>query len=701
VSGEGNAFEAESEAILGETELPDWLSGPAPTEGGLSEGSLLDEPPAEEADELPDWLSSLGAPGEPGAGSSEWENGKQEEPAEEAGLPDWLQSAALGSAAHGSAAHGSAALGSAAVPPETPGEDFPLEAGFGEDESPSEELEPGETEAQAFPFEDEAGLLSDELSPEPEAESSVPAIDEPKWLRRIGAAEAVDLESQEASQTESPGERESGPVQDPWLAALPAAAAASAIRAEDSEVEAFSTEEPEFDLDWLRDETGGAETSGAGFSAPPFTEGFEEEAGSLEEVELPAWLVDPDQLEAGEEVLPAEEEGTVSASDLAAASLPGWLAALRPVEDAAPSPPAVQGAEVQIISGPLTGLKGILPAEPEVARAKRVPAYSMKLQVAEAQTSHAQLFTDLIEAEGAVQRLPGRAAVASSQTLRLLIFLILLGAVLWPLLIGSRSTPLPFYAEEVNGAGRAISALPVGAPVLLAVDFEPGFSGELETASSAVVDHLMRQGAYLALVSTTPTGPLQAERLLSGANLSGGYGYDGLDQYANLGFLPGGPGGLRSFAEAPEQMLPFALNSGGDRVWVDTPLQAVERLSDFALAVVLTENPDTARLWIEQAQPLLGDTPLVFVSSAQAGPLIRPYYEGDPGQVQGLVSGLAGGAAYERWTTRDGQARRVWDAYAFALPVAAVLIVLGTLLALLSNSMTGRRRTRRAAGSRR
>jgi hypothetical protein len=67
----------------------------------------------------------------------------------------------------------------------------------------------------------------------------------------------------------------------------------------------------------------------------------------------------------------------------------------------------------------------------------------------------------------------------------------------------------------------------------------------------------------------------------------------------------------------------------------------------------------------------------VMVLSAQAEPLVRPYYEAIPRQIQGMVTGLAGGAAYERSMGRDGLARRYWDSYSTGIAVAGLLILVG------------------------
>jgi hypothetical protein len=63
--------------------------------------------------------------------------------------------------------------------------------------------------------------------------------------------------------------------------------------------------------------------------------------------------------------------------------------------------------------------------------------------------------------------------------------------------------------------------------------------------------------------------------------------------------------------------------------------------------------------------------------SAQAEPIVRPYYEGSPQQVRGMTVGLTGAAAYENSLARSGLARRYWESYSLSLLLAAALILLG------------------------
>jgi hypothetical protein len=178
---------------------------------------------------------------------------------------------------------------------------------------------------------------------------------------------------------------------------------------------------------------------------------------------------------------------------------------------------------------------------------------------------------------------------------------------------------------------------------------------------------MITKHARFAFISTSPTGGLLAERLFSGP-LNGSNYVRGAN-YFNLGYLPGGLTGVRSFAQSPETTMTIDLDRN------PAPLQGVKSLSQFAAMLVITDNAESARTWIEQAS---GQTPMVIVSSAQAAPMVEPYY--DSHQVNGVVSGLYGGAVFgQNNATGTGFARPYWDTFSIGLILAAFLILGGGL----------------------
>jgi hypothetical protein len=220
--------------------------------------------------------------------------------------------------------------------------------------------------------------------------------------------------------------------------------------------------------------------------------------------------------------------------------------------------------------------------------------------------------------------------------------------------------------------------LPSGAVVLVAFDYEAGFSGELNIAINNVITQLMNKSAYLTLVATTPSGPALGESAIKVVYSSLVGSTATYPSYANLGYIPGGTMGLAGLAASPRSVVPYSLNV--ENVWAAAPLNSIGSIKDFNAVIVLTNDADTARIWIEQVGTQLkeADKPLLFVSSSQAEPLILPYYKASPPQVQGLIGGLAGGVAYAR-SVGNIQQNGVWDAYSIGVTVSILIIIIGSI----------------------
>lgn len=508
----------------------------------------------------------------------------------------------------------------------------------------------------------------------------------PEWLQALQPDEEVEQAGEEA-ETKPP------PIEFPaWLSEQKPEATPEAF--EPGAVESM----PDLALDWLQSEREALEKPpeagevGEQLPAALFGEhALEAEEPLYSSSALPDWLGEAPEIPASEE---GEESSAEEAEQLARAELPSWLKAIRPIEAATLETPLTPEIERHVEgSGPLAGLRSVLPGDIDIGG--RAPAYTVKLQVSESQKAHAALITELIRTEGEPMQLKGHRARGSQRVFLIGIFVVLLLGLLWPLAGGSQSAPMPYFSE-VYEASSAINSLGVEKPpVLVAVDYEPGLSGEMEATANAVIDHLMIRGAYLTMVSTTPTGAMLTERLTQGANQRGGHTYSAPGQYANLGYLPGGALGIRSFAEAPRRLLPFSQD--GSAVWDAAPLSGVQSVADFAMALVLTDNPLTARVWIEQMKPLMGAKPLVMVVSAQVEPIVRPYFEAEPKIVDGIVAGLPGGASYEQMFGRFSLARAYWDAYSIGVVLIAAMVVVGGAVQLFSHLLSNRKQAAREA----
>ena len=399
---------------------------------------------------------------------------------------------------------------------------------------------------------------------------------------------------------------------------------------------------------------------------------------SLLSMEMPDWLSRPDPGEAEVSsqgsALPTTEGGDA----LSPVDLPSWVQAMRPVEAAVSETVSSEDQPTER-EGPLAGLRGLIPIAP-IGSARRPKPISLKLQASNEQQAGAVLLDQVLAGETAPRTITASPLVMSQRALRWALsglFVIVLGVMIS---LRSQAMPVsPLLPSEVSAASSAIVNLPENSRVLVVVDYEPSLAGELEATSGPLLDQLvLLRHPRLSFLSTSPNGSALVERLMTATNINqpipNGLGYVAGEHYFNLGYLPGGAAGVLEFVESPQ----LAMASAG-----------VQRLSEFAAVIVLTDHAESGRVWVEQlgalkqVDPALASQPLLIVSSAQAGPLLQPYVSSR--QVTGMVSGLSDAARYEFVNnSRPGIARAYWDAFGVGLMLAIASITIGSLWSLFA-----------------
>jgi hypothetical protein len=396
-----------------------------------------------------------------------------------------------------------------------------------------------------------------------------------------------------------------------------------------------------------------------------------QEVDSLFSVEMPDWL---SRSEPGTDESVSQQAGaasTESDKSLSPVDLPSWVQAMRPVEAViSETTPSVADQPTET-EGPLAGLQGVIPIAP-IGSSRRPKAVSLKLQASDEQQASAALLEQILGSETSPRTLITSAFVAPQQWLRWAltgVFLIVLSAVLF---LRSQSMPVSTSLPVVgiDSLSNAVLNIPLGAKVLVVVDYEPSLSGEMEAISGPLLNQMvLSTHSNLSFISTSPNGTALAERLVSKTDIN-----QAGSQYLNLGYLPGGATGVLGFIESPKQVNPFA---------------DVQSFSEYSALVVLSDHAESGRVWVEQLQNQkqidagLANQPLLMVASAQAGPLLQPYLSS--GQIAGLISGISDAAKYE---TKNGLpagiSRSYWDAFGIGLMMSIALIIVGSLWSLFT-----------------
>jgi len=691
----------EEEAVP--ADVPDWLSGL-----GAGEENAEEEEPAVPA-EAPDWLSQIGmgveAPAEAEAQAEEavpaetpdWLAGLSaaaetpgvEEPAEEivpAEAPDWLSQIGMGVEAPAEAE----AQAEEAVPAEAPD----WLSGLGAGEENTEEEEPAE---EAVPAEAPDWLSQIGMGKEAPAEEAVPA-ETPDWLAGLSAVEQTPAEVESQAEEAAPAE-----VPD-WMADLSTAGAVPAFSdlpdAGDAKMPDWLTGmDTAADLpDWLATEKLDDETDGSP-STPAFV--------SLGETDAANWLPGPElPVETGETpavpsafTVDAQIEGESAGTpdwlaglaptdgemgEASSAELPEWVEVLRPVE----MPVQALADDRVETSGPLAGLTGVLPGEEAATTRQKPPLYSAMLQVSERHNLHSGLL-DSVLGEARQPRAVRSERRRMSQTgTRLVVALVLIGAVLLSMVLGPLQVKPPaIYPAETADLVAQIDSLPTDGVVLVAAEYQAGLSGEIRLSAQPVLERLMARGLRMVLASTQPNGTALAGQVITAAAMRHGE-YPAAEKIVDLGYLAGEASGLQELATRPLRVVrPTTLN--GSPLSESPALQGIETVADFAAVLVLTDSLENGQAWIEQVQPALGGKPLLFAASAQAGPLLRPY--SDSGQIQGLLTGLAGGAAFEQIVQQPGVSSSYFSAYHGGVVAAILLLMVGVVLQAIVVLFSGKK----------
>ena len=374
---------------------------------------------------------------------------------------------------------------------------------------------------------------------------------------------------------------------------------------------------------------------------------------------------------------------TMEVEDLAVANLPAWMRALRPLDARAtarePEPDREETA------GPLAGMRGILPAESVISMAGRPGASVAGFILTEAHTKLADRLRRLIQEEATEDTdvKPHKKSGLNFDVWRVTIAIILFFVALLPMIAEVAAfLPAELFARPAVTAAttkfyNSVESLTAGQAVLVAIEYEPAQSGELNPAVESVLAHLFKHGMRVVTVSTSPTGAgIVDDLLIEAAKEAGGKERD--KDYRNLGFIPGGPVGIRQFALNPVATLRT------DFAGKDNPfeyLAGVNTIGNFQMVIVVSATVEGAQNWIQQAPSI---NSLTLISSAAAEPLLEPYTRGTPPQVKALWSGLSGALQYNEVSQRDpGKSNQVairWVSFAYGLYTIVGLLVMGSLI---------------------
>ncbi|MDY6847024.1 MAG: zinc ribbon domain-containing protein [Chloroflexota bacterium] len=217
-----------------------------------------------------------------------------------------------------------------------------------------------------------------------------------------------------------------------------------------------------------------------------------------------------------------------------------------------------------------------------------------------------------------------------------------------------------------------IKDLEQGAGILLIFDYQPAYSSEINLIASPILVDLVSRESDLSFLSSSMSGAILQRQLIGDIP-----GLD-TDSITDLGYFPIGAYGA------------FGMGIGISTGWQIVGLpESASAFPDggFDSILILSDTYGGARAWIEQLTVLMPDTPINLVVTAQAMPMLVPYF--DSGQIMGMVSGLNDSLILEAELSTDVMVGARRRAYQVGLVILAAVMVMGAINAGNQNDEDG------------
>jgi hypothetical protein len=413
----------------------------------------------------------------------------------------------------------------------------------------------------------------------------------------------------------------------------------------------------------------------------PFT--FDDIPDWLDKVDLNYSDMDPDVLTDGTEEPKDEitEPETASVDDISKGTLPEWLKALRPIEVVTPDTSKIKSYKKIENRGPLAGFRGVLSTENVSDAYTAPPTYSINVNITDKQRLHIKLLEGIVSPTN-VTHLKTHDKRDSS-LLSLLIPVAFLVVMIFSLFLEPKTFTIPadFPAETVrfhNLITGYLNQSQESGNILLISEVDSSAYPEINLISAGVLENIFLNNHWITTISTNPNGMLVSDNILNNASLKVP-AYNFSERVINLGYLPGNYLGIQSFLANPKKTTPNDLNK--QAVWSETHLSTVNSISDFDLFIMIADNTDNARLWIEQIELMNPEIGFLIISTTQSTPLLKPYVKSN--QIDGMVGGIYGGFAFDLLSKTDtSEFNRYWSMNQISASIIIMFFIVGSIITI-------------------
>ncbi len=252
---------------------------------------------------------------------------------------------------------------------------------------------------------------------------------------------------------------------------------------------------------------------------------------------------------------------------------------------------------------------------------------------------------------------------------RRVIYLLLALVIIIPIVFKIPSTVAVSKAARM--AYDAVDKLPAGTPIIFSTDFDPASMPELKPMMVAMLRQAFEKKLKVIMMGHWPTGiPLSTLILEQVAKeFNAEYGVD----YVNLGYRPGA--GLVMIQMGKEIRSVYDIDTKGNPVDSLPMMKSIHNYSDIGL-VACFEAGSMGDIWVQYAWGRFG-VKIIMGTTAVVTPDSYPYLAAH--QIEGLIGGMAGAAAYEKLISHPDKAMIRMSSQAWAHILIIVFIIIGNV----------------------
>ncbi|PKO07361.1 MAG: hypothetical protein CVU41_01280 [Chloroflexi bacterium HGW-Chloroflexi-3] len=408
---------------------------------------------------------------------------------------------------------------------------------------------------------------------------------------------------------------------------------------------------------------------------------------------VPDWLenidFDYNEIEPFQTMEEEKNSDSSEVDNIEKGKLPEWLKAIRPIEVVSPDISRLKSQKIIEKFGPLAGLQDVLTSESVTKTYSPPPAYSVTIDVTDKQKSHIRILEEIISPEIQFNKSKKKSKSILHRMEFILIPAFLLLIITYSLFVDHTNLKFPeiLPAEAVRFHNLATGYLNRNQEprhVLVVFETEASSYPEMKLISEGFFENLFFNNHWVTSIATNPNGVLVSERILRNSYLNvPSYNFE--ERNSNLGYLPGYGIGIQAFLSNPKTTSPgIDLNLN---IWEKPPLSEINTINDFDMFVLVTDNSENAKLWIEQINLLVKDSDLLLISSAKASPLLQPYLQTN--QIDGMLSGIMGGLAFNLLSQSEmNNIGRFWAIVQLAAIVFVFYILAGGVISIFKKALS-------------